>query len=85
MRGPTYPERISGTQDSGGQFFGGPSWGGAILSGTDLRETDMKGADLSDTTGIAKEQIDSAVIDENTRFPSYIWKDMELKDPPRSQ
>jgi len=42
---------------------------GTNLSGVSFHEANLKGADLSETTGLTKEQIQSAIIDEKTQLP----------------
>ena len=42
------------------------------LFSTDLRNAILKGVDLSTVINITCEQIESAVIDKETRFPDYI-------------
>ena len=44
---------------------------------TNLKGADLKGANLRYTTGLTKDQIESALIDKNTLLPSYLkikWK-----------
>ena len=44
----------------------------ALLHEADLTGADLRGANLNRAEGVTCEQIKSAVIDENTRFPDYI-------------
>ncbi len=49
----------------------------ANLEGTVLSEADMEGASLAKVIGLTREQIDSAIVYENTVLPDY------LKAPPQ--
>lgn len=43
--------------------------GEAVLTGAKLKDADLRGADLRRARGLTQEQIDSAVIDEQTQLP----------------
>jgi hypothetical protein len=45
---------------------------GAVLREANVREADLSGADLSSVEGLTQEQLDSAVMDENTKLPEYL-------------
>lgn len=47
----------------------------ANLNKTCLNETILCGVDLYDTVGLTKKQIDSAIIDRQTRLPMYLNED----------
>jgi uncharacterized protein YjbI with pentapeptide repeats len=55
-----------------GAVFLGAHLKGADLMGADLRGTDLRWADLRWATGLTQKQIDSAIIDENTKLPDYL-------------
>ncbi|RLJ00708.1 MAG: hypothetical protein DRP11_05515 [Candidatus Aenigmatarchaeota archaeon] len=52
----------------------------ADLEGADLRGAHLEGADLTGATGLTKEQIKSAMIDEKTCLPGYLKSSEERKD-----
>ncbi len=45
---------------------------GANLKDANLRGTILKGADLSDAANVTWEQLAEAVIDDDTKLPSYL-------------
>ena len=49
---------------------------GAILSASPLG---LSGADLSEAIGVSEEQIDSAIIDEETKLPDYLQEEEETE------
>lgn len=49
----------------------------AVLKNSNLKGADLKGANLRYTTGLTKDQIESALIDKTTLLPSHLkvkWK-----------
>ncbi len=46
----------------------------ARLKGAYLKGARLEGADLREATGLTREQIESAIIDEKTRLPDYLQK-----------
>lgn len=45
---------------------------GANLKDANLRGTILRGADLSDAKNLTRAQLEEAVIDQETRLPSYL-------------
>lgn len=45
---------------------------GADLTAADLTKADLRGADLRDVRKLTKKQLDSAIIDEETKLPEYL-------------
>jgi len=50
---------------------------GANMSEAILKTANLEGADLTGATGLTKEQIDPAIIDENTKLPDYLPRDVQ--------
>ena len=48
---------------------------GAYLEGTDLKRARLAGADLREAQGLTWEQIDQAIIDEQTKLPDYLLEE----------
>jgi hypothetical protein len=46
--------------------------GAAHLKGADLREANLEGADLRKATGLTREQLAQAILDEKTKLPDYL-------------
>jgi hypothetical protein len=44
----------------------------ASLSGANLRRTNLKGADLRAATGLSSEQLEQAIVDDDTQLPDYL-------------
>lgn len=55
----------------------------ARLHRANLEKADLRGADLTNATGLTKEQIESAIIDKNTRLPEYLKEDVKVKPRPQ--
>jgi len=58
----------------GGAHLEGANLEGAFLYNANLEKAHLEGADLSKAKGLTQEQIDSAIIDENTKLPDYLKK-----------
>ena len=72
---------LSGAKMEGVDFEGAglqvANLSSGVLKNSNLKGADLKGANLRYTTGLTKDQIESALIDRNTRLPSYLkveWK-----------
>ncbi|MGH8056597.1 MAG: pentapeptide repeat-containing protein [Candidatus Entotheonellia bacterium] len=44
---------------------------GVALEGADLTATNLRGANLRTTTGLTREQLEPAIVDENTHLPDF--------------
>ena len=64
-----------------------PTWrrlflSGAHLEGANFREAHLEGADLRGATGLTREQLAEAIIDEKTILPDYLQEEPhEAKGP----
>ena len=77
---------LSGTDWRGATLRGAPLEGatlqGAHLEGADLTGSHLEGADLWEVTGLTREQLADAIIDEKTRLPDYLQEEPpEAKGP----
>ena len=57
------------------------------LAGANLLRTDLRGVDLREVIGLRPEQIERAIVDENTKLPGYATggENIGQISPPGSQ
>jgi uncharacterized protein YjbI with pentapeptide repeats len=66
--------------DLGGACLTAANLSRANLTDADLTDADLSSADLSGAKGLTREQIESAITDEDTKLPDYLTQDHDTDD-----